>query len=108
MRGRAEIHESSATTTTRHDQTERRQGSKGHAVVASRGRAEGALGGGLRTVAVGRCHRAVAIHGSVRGHVDVERKLCRKLICARLQVIRVDELTVAEQRAALVVVSQLV
>ena len=71
--------------------------------MAARRRAEGALGGGLRAVVIGSCHRAVSGHCNVGGDVDVERKFSRELIGARLQIAGLDELPVAEDRAALVV-----
>ena len=89
--------ESGAAATTADHDTQRRQGADGHAVVPGCGGAEGALGRGLRAAAIGGCG-----DGRVRSDVDVEREFGCELVGARLQVASADELTVAEQRPALV------
>jgi len=106
LRGRlpsSQLSRSRATTTTVHGDAEDRQRAQGQAAVAARRRAEGALGGGLRAVVIGSGHRAVCGHRDVGGDVDVERKFSRELIGAGLQIAGLDELPVAEDRAALVV-----
>jgi len=73
--------------------------------MTARGRAERALGRGLRSVVVRGGDGAVTVDGCVRGHVDAEGKLGRELVGAGLQITRVDILAVTEQRALLVVTS---
>src|SRR6187549_3380880 len=86
-----------ATTTAQHD-SEQRQSAQGHAVAtAAGGRAEGALGRGLRAVALVGYGR-----DRVRLDVDIEGELTRELVGASSQIGRTDVLPVTEQRAALV------